>query len=67
MSQTERDLNALEYIRKYFGVPAKMGMIVKYDGKTGHITGATGEYLKIKMDGERKSFCYHASWKIEYL
>jgi ribosomal protein L21E len=59
--------DSLEYIRKYFGVPAKMGTRVKYEGKTGRITGATGEYIKIKMDGEKKSYCYHASWKIEYM
>jgi hypothetical protein len=59
--------SSIEYIRKYYNVPAKVGGWVKYKGKEGRITGAAGAYLKIKLDGEKKSFCYHPTFEIEYL
>ena len=51
--------NSIEYIRKYYNVPAKLNGRVRYKGKEGRITGATGAYLKIKLDGEKISYCHH--------
>ena len=59
--------SSIEYIRKYYNVPAKVGGRIKYKGKCGTIIGATGAYLKIRLDGEKKSLCYHPTWEIEYL
>jgi len=59
--------NSIEYIRKYYNVPAKLNGRVRYKGKEGRITGATGAYLKVKLDGEKKSWCYHPTDKLEYL
>lgn len=56
----------LEYIRKTYGVPAKRGMKVIADGKEGIITGVSGAYLLIKVDGARFSRPYHPTWHMKY-
>lgn len=47
------------YIRDYYGVPAKRGAIIEYEGKRGVVTGTHAAYLKVKLDGEKFSKCYH--------
>jgi len=49
----------LEYIRDYYGVPAKKGVVVKYKEKFGVITGASGPYVKVRLDGEKNANPYH--------
>jgi len=40
---------SLEYIRKYYNVPAKRGRTVRYRGKSGHITKSIGPYLRVLL------------------
>ena len=60
----------MEYVRKYYGVPAKRGMKVTYTGgskpKTGVITSAPGAKLMIRMDGMKFSRRYHPTWELTY-
>lgn len=49
----------LEYVRNYYGVPAKKGKIVKYKDKLGVITGASGPHVKVRLDGEKNALPYH--------
>lgn len=49
------------YIRRYYGVPAKRGMRVTYQGKPGVITGTSGPHLRVRLDGEKNSLPYHPS------
>lgn len=56
----------MDYIRDYYGVPAKKGGRVKAYGKPGVITGARGPHLRIKLDGEKYSASYHPTEGIEY-
>lgn len=59
---------SLEYIRNYYGVPAKKGGRVNAYGKPGTITGARHAHLLIKLDGEQQSARpYHPTDGIEYL
>jgi hypothetical protein len=57
----------MEYIRKYYNVPAKRGGRVDYQGRLGIITGSVNGYLRIRLDGEKHSRRYHPTWKIKYL
>jgi hypothetical protein len=63
---------SLAYIQKYYGVPAKRGGRVEYEsplaGKEfGTITGAEGQYLRIRMDGRKHSMNYHPTYNLTYL
>lgn len=60
-------MSKMEYIRKYYGVPAKMHGKVKCSGKLGTIKGVKGPHLKIVLDGETHTGNYHPTWEMEYL
>ncbi len=61
----------IEYIRRYYGVPAKRGGRVKYTGcgrdELGTITGTMGSHLRIRLDGLKISHPFHPTWELEYL
>lgn len=56
----------MKEIRKYYNVPAKRGMKVKYDGKAGVIKSSRGSFLRILLDGENVIKTYHPTYLIEY-
>lgn len=51
--------NPFDYIRDYYGVPARKGAQVIYRGRKGKVTGASNQYVMIKLDGEKFSKPYH--------
>jgi hypothetical protein len=60
----------MEYIRRYYGVPAKRGQRVCYTYKgrrEGTITGARNQYILVRLDGENRTGAYHPTWEMEYL
>ncbi len=57
----------MDYIRRYYNVPAKRGSRVRFKGKLGTITGSRYAYLRIRLDSEKSSRLYHPTWEIEYL
>jgi hypothetical protein len=57
----------MEYIRNYYGVPARRGVRIVFDGKEAVIVGASGPHLKVKIDGEKRAVPIHPTWKVEYL
>lgn len=57
---------SIAYIRKRYGVPAKRGGRVLFDGKPGVITGTSAARLRIRLDGEKRSEIYHPTWLIAY-
>ena len=61
----------MDYIRSYYGVPAKRGGRVVYEGsgteRFGTITGSYGAHLRIRLDGEAHSSVYHPTWRMRYL
>ena len=59
---------SLKYIRDHYGVPAKRGGRVRYNGRIeGAITGSVGALLRVRMDGDGFSLKYHPTWEMEYL
>jgi hypothetical protein len=68
MALGKEALYNMDYIRKYYGVPAKRGMRVIY-GASGYgtIVGSKGCYLRIRMDGERKVKSYHPEYLLTYI
>jgi hypothetical protein len=60
-----------EYIRKKYKVPAKLGARIRYTGgvkpKVGKIIGTINGHLIVKLNGQRMTYPYHPTWKIEYL
>lgn len=62
---------SLPSIRAAYGVPAKLGMRVKYTGGSapayGVIVGASGEHLRIRLDGRIAARRFHPTWKLQYL
>lgn len=66
---------SIQWIRDNYGVPAKRGGRVEYtpcegskDGVAlGTIVGTSGQYLKIRLDGDKTSFSYHPTWQLRYL
>lgn len=57
----------MEYIRKYYNVPAKRGGRIEFKGKQGTIVGSSRPYLRIRFDGEKAIYTYHPTWEIKYL
>ena len=63
----------LACVRRAYGVPAKRGTRIRYTGgpepKTGVITSASGQYLRVHFDGEPRlrRHTLHPTWHVEYL
>jgi hypothetical protein len=72
--KTETMAYGLPRIRQQYGVPAKRGMRVTYQKdqnhaeKAGKITSSDGAYLRIRFDGDIKTYPapFHPTWNIKY-
>ena len=62
---------ALEYIRRFYSVPANAGTRIEYAGgetkREGEIVGGEGAYLKVRLDGDTYDVLLHPTWKVTYL
>jgi len=60
---------SLEYINKYYGVPAEIGRIVVVNGRPGIIAEAIGGYIGVLFDDEKPTSILpcHPTWEVEYL
>ena len=56
----------MDYIRKYYNVPAKYGMNVIANGKKGVIVGSYNSYLRIRLENKFVGL-FHPTWNIKYL
>jgi hypothetical protein len=54
------------YVRGYYKVPAKRGGRVIADGKPGVIVGFSGQYIRVRLDGEKVARSWHPVWRMEY-
>lgn len=59
-------MNQFDYVRETYGVPAKRGMRVTMNGKPGVITGASGQYVLVRFDGQKNSSRCHPTWEMNY-
>ena len=57
---------SLDYVRRKYRVPARRGMRVTVDGKSGVITCGDGQYLRVRLDGEKRSGRWHPTWRVVY-
>ena len=58
----------MDYIRSYYGVPAKRGARVVFNGKAGVIVGSRQQYLRIRLDIDpHKPITVHPTWRMEYV
>ncbi len=61
----------MEWIRKYYNVPAKRGGRIIYKGsgvpKKGTIKSARKGYLRVLLDGCKHLILLHPTWEIIYL
>ncbi len=63
---------SMDYIRKAFKVPAKVGGKVEIvraglPPLIGTIMGSCGDYLWIKASGAPRSIAYHPTWDLNYI
>lgn len=62
---------SMDYIRRYYRVPAKRGGRVEYTGdgakELGTIRSARGSHLNVQLDGVNHTMPFHPTWKIRYL
>lgn len=66
MSNNTNGGDKMDYIRRFYGVPAKRGRRVRFKGVPGTITGSCNARLRIRLDGDKRSGVYHPTWEIEY-
>lgn len=52
-------MSGFDYIKDYYGVPAKRGAKIEYNGKPGTVTGTHGPHVKVRLEGQKHSNCYH--------
>ena len=61
----------MEYIRRYYRVPAKRGGRIEYTGdgekELGTIRSARGSHLNVQLDGVNHTMPFHPTWKLRYL
>jgi hypothetical protein len=55
-----------QYVRTYYGVPAKRGMRIAIQGKPATIVGFSGAHLRLRVDGEKHIVNAHPTWEITY-
>jgi hypothetical protein len=62
---------SIAWVRKTYGVPAKVGGRVEYTGRGtpqgGTITGARDGRLRIRLEGRKHSTSFHPTWRLQYL
>lgn len=60
----------MQYIRDYYGVPAKRGARIFFlwrGRRAGTIVGSRNQYLRVRFDDKPKRVeTLHATWEVEY-
>lgn len=56
-----------EYFRRQYGVPARRGARVRFNGRIGKVVGTRGPYLLLKFDDEKRTKIFHPTWDVEWL
>lgn len=65
-SAAQRRYDKLEYIRRYYNVPAYKGVRVTIYGRDGVIVDGEGPHLKVRMDGAPYCGIYHPTDGVTY-
>lgn len=59
-------MNRMQWIRDYYGVPARKGTRVLFKGQPGTIIRASLPYIRVLLDGEDRTRLLHPVWMVEY-
>ena len=57
---------SLEYIRKYYGVPARRFTPVVVQGSEGIIVGSRGQYIRVRHKADDNTHTYHPTDSVIY-
>lgn len=58
---------SLDYIRSYYGVPAKRNGKIVFDGAPCVIVGTQNQYLRVRRVNNGKVITIHPTWRVEYV
>lgn len=58
---------SMSYVRSHYGVPAKRGGRVVFDGQPGTITSSSAGRLRVRLDGHTRPSVVHPTWRMTYL
>lgn len=53
------------YVRHYYGVDYKRGERLVVYGRTGVLVSFPGQYLGVRLDGERHTSRCHPTWRVQ--
>lgn len=59
-------MNAFEYIRKTYNVPAEYGAIILFRGNPHRIVGAINAHLIVNPLGSETQMRLHPTWEVNY-
>lgn len=54
------------YVRAYYGVDFKRGDRVTVDGRPGVVVSFPGQYVGVRLDGERHTSRCHPTWRLNH-
>lgn len=57
---------SMEYIRRYYGVPAKRGMTITFQGEPCVIVGSQGAHLRVRVSWRKRPVPIHPTWEVVY-
>lgn len=55
-----------QYVRDYYGVPARVGVRIKFEDRVGPIVGFQDHYLRVDL-GDAEPAILHPTWHVEYV
>ena len=56
-----------QYVRDRYGVPARRGARIRFEGRPGTVVAPRGAYVGIRLDGEKRIGNYHPTWHLDWL
>jgi hypothetical protein len=57
----------MDYVRRFYDVPAELGRRILWDGEPAAAVGADGSYLSVQFDGDPGPVSLHPTWRVDYL
>ncbi len=61
------DGSQIDYVRRFYDVPAELERRIVFDGRPGVIVGAEGGRLLVWLDGDEHRVPVHPTWRVDYL
>ena len=58
--------STMAWIRQYYNVPAFYGLAVTYNGKPAVIAGSRHQYLRFRVEGEKRPIVDHPTFAVRY-